>query len=85
MKVLFVICADLECLLENVSSFHNDPNKSSTVKTNKHTPFDYSLFTHCSFNTTKNSEPDCYRSEDCVEKFCKILFTEIIIYWEKKK
>ena len=47
MKVPLVICADLECLLENISSCHNDPNKSSTTKINKHTSSGYSLFTHC--------------------------------------
>ena len=36
MKVPFVICADLECLLENISSFHNDPNELSTTKINIH-------------------------------------------------
>ena len=32
MKVPFVICADLECLLGSISSCHNDPEKSSTTK-----------------------------------------------------
>ena len=60
MKVPFIICADLECLLENISISHNDPEISST------TPSGYSLFTQCSFNTTKNSEFDCYKGEDCM-------------------
>ena len=47
MKVSFVIYADLECLLENISSCHNDPKKSSTTKINKHAPPGYSLFTRC--------------------------------------
>ena len=46
MKAPFVIYADLECLLENISSCHNDPNKLSATKINKHTPSVYSLFTH---------------------------------------
>ena len=85
MKVLFVIYADLECLLENISFCYNDPNKSSTIKINKHTPSGYSLFTHCL--QTKNSEPNCYRGEDCMKKFCKTLkkHEKRIIYWEKKK
>ena len=53
MKKPFAIYADLECILENISSFHNDPNKSSTTKIDKHTPSAYSLFTHCSFGNTK--------------------------------
>ena len=36
----------------------------------KHTPSFYSLFTSCSFDATKNKF-DCYKSEDCMERFCK--------------
>ena len=54
MKVPFIIYADLESFLEKMNTCHNNPEKSSTTKTNKHTPSGYSLFTHCSFDTTKN-------------------------------
>ena len=47
MKVPFIIYADLESLLEKMSTCHNNPKKSSTTKINKHTPSGYSLFTHC--------------------------------------
>ena len=57
MKVPFIICAEVDCLLENISICYNDPEKSSTTKLNKHSPSGYSLLTHCSFDTTKNSEP----------------------------
>ena len=40
-------------------------------KTN-HTPSGYSIFTSCSFDSTKN-KIDCYKGEDCTEKFCKYL------------
>ena len=53
MRVSLVIYADLECLLEEMTTCHNNPEKSSTTKINKHTPSGYSLFTHCSFDTTK--------------------------------
>ena len=36
MKLPFVIYADLECLLEKISTCQNNPNKSSTTKINKH-------------------------------------------------
>ena len=42
MKLPFVTYADLECLLEKVSTCQNNPNKSSTTKINKHTPSGYS-------------------------------------------
>ena len=53
MKVPFIIYADLESLFEKMNTCHNNPEKSSTTKINKHAPSGYSLFTHCSFNTTK--------------------------------
>ena len=69
MKVLFIIFADLESLLENMNNYHNNPKKSSTTKINKPTPSGYSLFTHCSFDTTKNKF-DCYNRKNCMKKFC---------------
>ena len=51
----FAIYADLECLLEKMSTCHNNPEKSSTTKINKHTPSPYSLFTCCSFDATKKA------------------------------
>ena len=85
-KLPFVIYADLECLLEKMSTCQNNPNKSSTTKINKHTPSSYSLFTHCSFDESKN-KLNYFRGDDCMKKFCKDLrehATKIINY-EKKK
>ena len=53
MKLPFVIYADLECLLEKINTCINNPNESSTTKINKHTPWGYSIFTHCSFDKSK--------------------------------
>ena len=82
----FIIYADLECLLEKMSTCYNKPKESSTIEINKHTPSGYSLFTHCSFYKTKD-KLDYYRGRDCMKKFCKDLrkhATKIINY-EKKK
>ena len=54
MRAPFVVYADLECLLEKMSTCHNNPEKSSTTKVNKHTPFGYLLFTCISFDTIEN-------------------------------
>ena len=65
---------------------HNNLEKSSTTKINKHTPFGYSLFAHCSFDTTKNKS-DCYRGKNCMKNFCLDLrehATKILSY-EKKE
>ena len=55
MKVPFIIYADLESLLEKMSTCHNNRKKSSETKINKHTPSGYSLLTSCSFDATKIS------------------------------
>ena len=47
IKLPFVIYADLELLLEKMNTCHNNPEKSSTNKINKHTASCYSVFTHC--------------------------------------
>ena len=86
MKLPFVIYADLECLLEKMSSCISNPNESSTTKINKHTPSGYSIFTHCSFEESKN-KLNYYRGKDCMKKFSKDLreHASKIINYEKKK
>ena len=62
MNVPFIIDADLEPLLEKMNTCHKNPKHLSTTKVNKHTPSSIhcllltllTLFTHCSFDTTKN-------------------------------
>ena len=41
----FIIYADLECLLEKISTCYNNFEESSITEINKHTPSGYSLFT----------------------------------------
>ena len=85
IKLPFVVYAELECLLEKMSVCYNNPEESSTTKINKHTPSGYSIFTHCSFDKSKN-KLNYYKGEDCMTNFCKDLrehATKIINY-EKK-
>ena len=85
LKVPFIIYADLESLLEKMSTCHSNPEKSSTTKMNKHAAPGYSLFTHCSSDTTKNKF-DSHRGKKCMKIFCldlKERATKIIEY-EKK-
>ena len=86
IKLPYVIYADLECLLEKMSTCQNNPNESSTTEINKHIPSGYSLFTHVSFDQSKN-KLDYYRGKDCMKKFSKDLRTHAtkIINHEKKK
>ena len=86
IKVPFTIYSDLESLLKKMNTCHNNPEKSSITKINKHTPSGYSLFTHCSFDTTQN-KVDYYRGNNCMKNFCLDLkkhATKIINY-EKKE
>ena len=46
IKLAFVVYANLECLLEKMSTCQNNPNESSRTEINKHTPSGYSFFTH---------------------------------------
>ena len=74
IKLPLVIYADLECLLEKMSTCQNNPKESSTTEINKHTPSSYSLFTHCSFDKLKN-KLNHYRGKNCMKRFCKDLRT----------
>ena len=69
-----------------MSTCHNNPEKSSTAKMNKHAPSGYSLFTHCSFDTTKN-KLDYYRGKNVLKNFCLDLKEHVtkIINHEKKR
>ena len=49
-----------------MNTCHNNPEKSLTTKINKHTPSGYSLFTHSSFDTTKN-KLDYYKGKNCMK------------------
>ena len=51
-----------------MNTCHNNLGKSSRTKINKHTPSGYLLFTHCSFDTTKNKF-DYYNGKNCFKKF----------------
>ena len=55
-------------------------------KINEYIPSGYSLFTNCSFDTTKN-KLNYYRGKDCMEKVCKDLKEHAtkIINSEKKE
>ena len=86
MKLPFVIYTGLEYLLENMSTCIYNLNESSTTEINKDTPSGYSIFTHCSFDKSKN-KLNYYRKDDCMNKFCKDLREHVtkIINYEKKK
>ena len=83
---VFVIYADLESILEKISGCENDPEKSSTIKVNKHIASAYSLFSHSLFDKT-NNKLDYYRAKNCMKNFSLDLreHTEKIINCEQAK
>ena len=82
----FIIYADLESILEKISGCENGPEKSSTIKVNKHIASGYSLFSHYLFDKTKN-KLDYYRSKNCMKNFSLDLreHAEKIINYEQGK
>ena len=85
VKVPFIIYADTESLLEKIDICQSNPEKSSTTKINKLSSGDL-LFTHCSFDNTKNKQ-NYYRRRDYMKNFCKDPKEHAtkIIHYEKKK
>ena len=53
MKVPFIIYADLDSLLEKISTCQNILEKTLTTKINKHKPSGFLMFTQCLFDSTK--------------------------------
>ena len=70
MKVPFIIYADMESLLKQIVTCHNDPKNSSTSQINLHTACGYSLFADCLFDATKN-KISYYRGKDCMKEIVK--------------
>ena len=75
-----------EFLLETINTCHDNPEKSWKTKKNKHAPFGYSLFTHCSFDTTKYKF-DYFRGKNFIKNVYLNLrdYLAKIIKYEKKK
>ena len=86
LKASFMIYADLEYLLGKMHSCQNNSEKPYKEKKAKLTTSGYSLFKNYSFDSTKNKQ-NCYRSKECMEKFCKDLKENMmkIINYEKKR
>ena len=53
-KPLFIIYADLECIIEKIDRCKNNPEISSTTKVSKHDPSGFSMSTISSFRGIEN-------------------------------
>ena len=50
-KAPFIFYADLECIIEKIDGYKNNPENSSTAKVRKHIPSGFSMSTITSFKS----------------------------------
>ena len=66
-KAPFIIYADLECIIEKIDGYKNNPKNSSTTKVIEHIPSGLSMSTISLFGSIENKH-DLYRGKDCIKK-----------------
>ena len=74
-KVPFVIYADFESILVPVSGVPNNPEISSTRRTNVHQPSGWCMYSKFAYGKVTNPLKQ-YRGRDCVSKFCETIIVE---------
>ena len=82
----FIICADLECIIENVCECKNNPESPSTTKVSEHIPSGFSKSLLSSLKTIENNH-DVNKGKDCIKRFYESLGKQAIkiINFKKKK
>ena len=85
-KEPFIIYADLECLIEKIDEYKNNPENSSTTNVSGNIPSGFPKSKISSFKSIENKH-DVYRGKDCMKKFCEFLRKHElkIINFKKKK
>ena len=53
-KAPFIIYADLDCILEKIDGWKNNPKNSSTTKVSEHIPSGFSMSAISSFRSIEN-------------------------------
>ena len=71
-KMLYIIFADLECLIKKIDGSAKNLEISSTTKIVEHIPSGYSMSTVWAFDNVENRH-GLYREKDCMKKFCSSL------------
>ena len=71
-KAPFIICADLECIIEKTDGCKKNPENSSTKKVSEYILSGFSVSAISSSRSTENKH-DLYRGKDCVKKICESL------------
>ena len=83
-KALFVICTDLECVIEKIDRCKNNPENSSATRVSKHIPSGFSMSTILLFRSIENKH-DVYRGNDFLKKFFEFLRAHVIKIFNFKK
>ena len=71
-KASFIVCADLECIIEKIDGCKNNLKNVSSTKVSEHIPSGFSVSTICSIRSIENKHYIC-RGMNCKKKFCKFL------------
>ena len=71
-KTPFIIYADLECIIEKIDGFKNNPEHLFKIKVSKHVPSSFSMSTISLFRSIENKH-DVYIGKDFTKKFCESL------------
>ena len=68
-KVLFMMYADFEAILEPIQGPSPDPEEPYTSKVNQHIPSGWCVYSKFAYGNVQNPLRLC-RGKDCIEKFC---------------
>ena len=71
-KAPFIMYADIECLIEKVDEFKNNPENLSTTTEGEHIQSCFSMSTKLLFKCIEMVH-DVYRGKDCMKKFWEFL------------
>ena len=85
-EATFIIFSDLQCLIEKIDGYKNNPEKLSATKVNEHVPLSLSMSTISPFKNIENKH-DVYKGKDYIKKFCESLreYPMKVINFKKKK
>ena len=67
-KATFIIYADLECIIERIKGWKNNPENLSATKVSKHISSGFSMSIIFSVRNIENKH-DVYRGQDCIKNF----------------
>lgn len=76
VQVPFVIYADFECILQNVSTCLPNPLLPSTTNLQEHIPCAFAYYIKCSYDNSLN-KLQVYRGQDSPQKFIRSLVSDV--------